>query len=164
MLYGTNKQKQKLQGLTLLSYVLYFRTAFVCLVFGSLLQSIFFQMFCSKHWIIFDTYLLRCWFHCVGIFYIKLGSCETFGNRTIPPWTVTPRIITPQLIVPRTISSWTVTLHANGPPDNSPSVNFPLCNCPPDNYPPPSKIFPCANSPRTILHSITDHPEASWLS
>ena len=91
MLYGTNKQKQKLQVLTLLSDVLYFLTAlyfhisirifcnlFICLVFGSLLQSTCFRMFCSKHSITFDTYLLSCWFHCVDIFYIKFRSCETF--------------------------------------------------------------------------------------
>ena len=91
MLYGTNKQKQKLQVLTLLSHVLYFLTAlyfhisiriycnlFICLVFGSLLQSICFRMFCFKHSITFDTYLLSRWFHCVDIFHIKFRSCETF--------------------------------------------------------------------------------------
>ena len=91
MLCGTNKQKQKLQVLTLSSYVLYFLKAlyfhisirifcnmFICLVFGSLLQLICFWMFCSKHSVTFDTYLLSCWFHCVDIFYIKFRSCETF--------------------------------------------------------------------------------------
>ena len=87
----TNKQKQKLQVLTLPGYVLYFLTAlyfhisirifcnlFICLVFDGLLQSIYFRMFCSKHSITFDTYLLSCRFHCVDIFYIKFRSSETF--------------------------------------------------------------------------------------
>ena len=43
-----------------------------------LLQSICFRMFCSKHAITFDTYLLNCRFHCVDIFYINFRSCETF--------------------------------------------------------------------------------------
>ena len=68
---GTNKQKQKLQVLTLPGYVLYFLTAlyfhisirifcnlFICLVFDDVLQSIYFRMFCFKHSITFDTYLL----------------------------------------------------------------------------------------------------------
>ena len=78
MLYGTNKQKQKLQVLStnLLGYLLYFLTAlyfhisirifcnlFICLVFDGLLQSIYFRMFCSKYSITFDTYLLGCRFH-----------------------------------------------------------------------------------------------------
>ena len=88
---GTNRQKQKLQVLTLPGYVLYFLTAlyfhisirifcnlFICLVFDGLLQSICFRMFCSKHSITFDTYLLNCRFHCVDIFYINFRSCETF--------------------------------------------------------------------------------------
>ena len=88
---GTNKQKQKLEVLTLPGYVLYFLTAlyfhisilifcnlFICLVFDSFLQSIYFRMFCSKHSITFDTYLLSCRFHCVDIFYINFRSCETF--------------------------------------------------------------------------------------
>ena len=82
--------RKKLQVLTLPSYVLYFLTAlyfhisnrifcdlFICLVFDGLLQSICFQMFCSKHLITFNTYLLSCRFHCVGIFCINLRSCET---------------------------------------------------------------------------------------
>ena len=88
---GTKKQKEKLQVLTLSGYVLCFLTAlyfhisirifcnlFICLVFDGLLQSICFRMFCSKHSITFDTYLLSCWFHCVDIFYINFRSCETF--------------------------------------------------------------------------------------
>ena len=78
MLYGTNKQKQKLQVLStnLLGYLLYFLTAlyfhisirifcnlFICLVFDGLLQSIYFRMFCSKYSITFDTYLLGYRFH-----------------------------------------------------------------------------------------------------
>ena len=70
---GTNKQKQKLQVLTLPGYDLYFPTAlhfhisiqifcnlFICLIFDGLSQSICFRMFCSKHSITFDTYLLSC--------------------------------------------------------------------------------------------------------
>ena len=88
---GTNKQKQKLQVLTLPGYVLYFLTAlyfhtsirifcnlFIRLVFDGLLQSIYFRMFCSEHSITFDTYLRSCIFHCVGIFYINFRSYETF--------------------------------------------------------------------------------------
>ena len=88
---GTNKQKEKLQVLTLPGYVLYFLTAlhfhisirifcnlFLCLVFDGLLQSICFRMFCSKHSITFEIYLLCCRFHYVHIFYIKFRSCETF--------------------------------------------------------------------------------------
>ena len=83
--------RKKLQVLTLPGYVLYFLTAlyfhisirifcnlFICLVFDGLLQSICFRMFCSKHSITFDTYLLSCRFHCVDIFYINFRSCETF--------------------------------------------------------------------------------------
>ena len=83
--------KQKLQVLTLPGYVLYFLTAlyfhisiriicnlFICLVFDGLLQSICFRMFCSKHSITFDTYLLSCRFYRVDIFYINFGSRETF--------------------------------------------------------------------------------------
>ena len=50
----------------------------MCLVFDGLLQSIYFRMFCSKHSITFDTYLLSCRFHCVDIFYINFRFCETF--------------------------------------------------------------------------------------
>ena len=88
---GTNKQKQKLQVLTLPGYVLYFLTTlyfhisiwifcnlFICLVFDGLLQSIYFRMCCSKHSITFDTNLLSCRFHCIDIFYINFRSCETF--------------------------------------------------------------------------------------
>ena len=93
MLYGTNKQKQKLQVLStnLLGYLLYFLTAlyfhisirifcnlFICLVFDGLLQSIYFRMFCSKYSITFDTYLLSCQFQFADIFYINFRSCETF--------------------------------------------------------------------------------------
>ena len=35
-------------------------------------------MFCSKHSITFDTYLLGCRFQYVDIFYINFRSCETF--------------------------------------------------------------------------------------
>ena len=35
-------------------------------------------MFCFKHSITFDTYLLSCRFQSVDIFYIKFRSCETF--------------------------------------------------------------------------------------
>ena len=48
------------------------------LVLDGHLQSIYFRMFCSKHSITFDTYLLSCPFHCVDIFYINFRSCETF--------------------------------------------------------------------------------------
>ena len=88
---GTNKQKNKLQLPTLPGNVLYFLTAlyfhisvrilcnlFICFVLDGLLQSICFRMFCSKHSITFDTYLLNCRFHCVDIFYINFRSCETF--------------------------------------------------------------------------------------
>ena len=91
MLHCYNKQKQKLQALTLPGYVLYFITAlyfhisirifcnmFICLVFDSLLQSIYFRMFCSKYSITFDTYLLSCQFQFADIFYINFRSCETF--------------------------------------------------------------------------------------
>ena len=91
MLYWHKKQKKTLQVLTLPGYVLYFLAAlyfhisigkfcnlFICLVFDGLLQSICFRMFCSKHSITFDTYLLSCRFHCVDIFYINFRSCETF--------------------------------------------------------------------------------------
>ena len=80
-----------LQVLSLPGYVLYFLTAlhfhisvrifcnlFICLVFDGLLQSLYFRMFCSKHSITFDTYLLNCQFHYVDIFYINFISCETF--------------------------------------------------------------------------------------
>ena len=50
----------------------------MCWVFGGLLQSIYFGMFCSKHSITFDTYLLGCRFHFADIFYINFRSCETF--------------------------------------------------------------------------------------
>ena len=79
---GTNEQKQKLQALTFPGYVLYFHISiqifcnlFICLVFDGLLQSIYFRMFCSKHWLTFDTYLLSCRFHCLDIFYINFRSC-----------------------------------------------------------------------------------------
>ena len=65
----------KLQVLTLPGYVFYLLTAlyfrisigifcnlFICLVFDVLLQSIYFRMFCSKHSVTFDTYLLSCYF------------------------------------------------------------------------------------------------------
>ena len=83
--------RKKLQVLTLPGYVLYFLTAlyfhisirifcnlFICLVFDGLLQSICFRMFCSKHSITFDTYLLSCQFHWVDMFYINFRSSETF--------------------------------------------------------------------------------------
>ena len=50
----------------------------MCLVFDSLLQSIYFRMFCSKQTITFDTYLISCRFHYAYIFYINFRSCETF--------------------------------------------------------------------------------------
>ena len=92
MLTGTKRQKQKLQGLTLPGYILYFLTAlyfhisirifcnlFICLVFDGLLQSICFRMFCSKHSIFFEnTYLISCWFHCADELCIKFRFYETF--------------------------------------------------------------------------------------
>ena len=91
MLYWNKEAEKKLLVLTLPGYVLYFLTTlyfhisirmfcnlFICLVFDGLLQSIYFRMFCSKHSITFDTYLLSCRFHCVDIFYINFRSCETF--------------------------------------------------------------------------------------
>ena len=85
-------RKKTLQVLTLPGYVLYFPTVwyfhisirifcnpFICLVFDGLLQSICFRMYCSKHSIAFDTYLLSCRFQCVDIFYINFRSSETFG-------------------------------------------------------------------------------------
>ena len=88
---GTNKCTKKMQVLTLPGYVLYFLTTlyfhisirmfcnlFICLVFDGLLQSIYFWIFCSKHSIAFDTYLLSYRFHCVDIFDINFRSCETF--------------------------------------------------------------------------------------
>ena len=50
---------------------------FICLVFNGLLQSIYLRMFCSKQSITFDTYLIKCRFRCVDIFYINFRSCET---------------------------------------------------------------------------------------
>ena len=83
--------RKKLQVLILTGYVLFFLTAlyfhisirifrnlFICLVFDGFLHLICFRMFCSKHSIPFDTYLLSCRFHCVDIFYINFRSCETF--------------------------------------------------------------------------------------
>ena len=55
-----------------------FCNLFSYFVFDGLLQSIYFQMFCSKHSIIFDTYLLSGRFHYVDLFYINFRSCETF--------------------------------------------------------------------------------------
>ena len=55
-----------------------FCNLFIHLVFDGLLQSVCFRMFCSKHSITFDIYLLCCRFHYVHIFYIKFRSCETF--------------------------------------------------------------------------------------
>ena len=55
-----------------------FCNLFFCLEFDGLLESICFRMFCSKHSITFDTYLLSCRFHYVDIFYINFRSCETF--------------------------------------------------------------------------------------
>ena len=91
MLNWHKEAEKKLQVLTLTGFVLYFPTAlyfhisirifyilFICFVFDGLLQSICFRMFCSKHLITFDTYLLSCRFHCVDIFYINFRSCETF--------------------------------------------------------------------------------------
>ena len=51
------------------------------LVLDGHLQSIYFRMFCSKHSITFDMYLLSCRFYCVDIFYINFKSCETFRVR-----------------------------------------------------------------------------------
>ena len=48
------------------------------LVLDGHLQSIYFRMFCSKHSITFDMYLLSCRFLCVDIFYINFRFCETF--------------------------------------------------------------------------------------
>ena len=82
--------RKKLQVLTLPGYVLYFlkalyfdisirifRNLFICFVCDGLLQSICFRMFCFKHSITFDAYLLSCRFRC-DIFYIYFRSCETF--------------------------------------------------------------------------------------
>ena len=85
------RSRKKSQVITLPGYVLYFLTAlyfhitirifcnlFIFLVFDGLLQSICFRIFCSKHSITFDTYLLSCQFHCLVICYINFRSCETF--------------------------------------------------------------------------------------
>ena len=91
MLTGTKRQKQKLQGLTLPGYILYFLTAlyfhisirifcnlFICLVFDGLLQSICFRMFCSKHSITFEnTYPLSWWFQFVDKLRVKSRLYET---------------------------------------------------------------------------------------
>ena len=59
-----------------------FSTLFICFVLDGFLQSICFRMLCCKHSITFkNTYLLRCWFHCVEIFYIKFKFFETFAIR-----------------------------------------------------------------------------------
>ena len=87
-----NKQKQKLQVLTIPGYILCFLTSlyfyisirmfctlFICLVFDGLLQSICFRMFCSQHSITFEnTHLLSCQFHLVDIFYIEFRFSGTF--------------------------------------------------------------------------------------
>ena len=102
MILADTKQKIKtyhnciahsfLQVLSLPGYVLYFLTAlhfhisvrifcnlFICLVFDGPLQSICLGVFCFKHSITFDTYLLSCRFHVVDIFYIDFRPCETFA-------------------------------------------------------------------------------------
>ena len=56
-----------------------FCNLFICLVFDGLLQSICLGVFCSKHSITFDTYLLSCRFRVVDIFYIDFRPCETFA-------------------------------------------------------------------------------------
>ena len=62
--------------------ILIFCTLFISLVFDSLLQSIYFQMFCSNNSITSENmYPLSCWFHCVDIFWIKYGFGET-GTAT----------------------------------------------------------------------------------
>ena len=90
-----NKQKQKLQVLTIPGYILCFLTSlyfyisiqmfctlFICLVFDGLLQSICFRMFLklnSQHSITFEnTYFLSCQFHRVDIFYIEFRFSGTF--------------------------------------------------------------------------------------
>ena len=58
---------------------LIFYNLFICFVYDSIfLLSICFRMFCCKHSITFDTYLLSCRFHCVDIFYITFRSSENF--------------------------------------------------------------------------------------
>ena len=54
-------------------------TLFICFVLDNLLQSICFQMFCSKVSIAFEnTYILSCLFHCADIPYIEFRSCKFF--------------------------------------------------------------------------------------
>ena len=57
-----------------------FLTLFICFVLDGLCNRLVFRLFCSKHSIIFENthLLLRCWFHCVEVFYIKFRLCETF--------------------------------------------------------------------------------------
>ena len=55
----------------------------ICFVLDNLLQSICFQMFCSKISIAFEnTYLLSRLFHCVDVSYIEFRSCKTFTAIT----------------------------------------------------------------------------------
>ena len=95
---GTNKQKKTAStNFTWLCFVFpnsfvfpysirIFCNLFICLVFDGLLQSICFWMFCSKHSITFDTYLLSCQFHCVDIFYIKDFHNNKFRGNTFFNW------------------------------------------------------------------------------
>ena len=69
----------------------------ICLVFDGLLQLISFQMFCSKHSITFDTYLLSCRFYCVDISYINFRSCETFTITN--SWAI---LLYPRVLIPAT--------------------------------------------------------------
>ena len=55
-----------------------FCNLFICVVFDGLLQSTCFWMFCSKHSITFDMYLLSYRFHCIDILNKNFRSCETF--------------------------------------------------------------------------------------
>ena len=63
----------------------YFVICSFALYFMVFLQWICFRIFCSKHSITFDAYLLNCQFHCVDIFYTNFRSCETFTVKNSTP-------------------------------------------------------------------------------
>ena len=101
--------RKKLQVLTSPGYVLYFHISIrifcnllICLVFYSLFQSICFRMFCSKHSITFEAYLLSCRFHWVDIFYISFRSCEIFTIKN--SWTIL--LLIEALLNFRTMKCW----------------------------------------------------------
>ena len=108
--------QQKLEVLTLPGYILHSLTAlyfhisirifcalFICLVFDGLLQWIYFRMFCSKHPLTLENmYPLSCWFHCVGILYIKFRCCETYIVTSF----VTRNLLIKPLSNFRTINCW----------------------------------------------------------